>query len=38
MTIPAKYENGILRPLEEVTIWDSAMVEVAHARWRRPES
>ena len=28
MTIPAKYENGIFRPLEEVQIKEGTIVEV----------
>ena len=28
MTIPAKYENGIFRPLEKVTIKEGTLVEV----------
>lgn len=28
MTIPAKYENGVFRPLEEVTIKEGTVVEV----------
>ena len=28
MTIPARYENGIFRPLEEVTIEEGTVVEV----------
>jgi predicted DNA-binding antitoxin AbrB/MazE fold protein len=41
MTIPAKYENGVFRPLEEVRIQEGTLVEVnvpveLHAR--RPGS
>jgi hypothetical protein len=28
MTIPAKYENGVFRPLEEVRIEEGTLVEV----------
>jgi hypothetical protein len=28
MTIPAKYENGVFRPLEEVAIKEGTVVEV----------
>lgn len=28
MTIPAKYENGVFRPLEDVTIKEGTVVEV----------
>ena len=28
MTIPAKYENGVFRPLEEVQIKEGTLVEV----------
>ena len=28
MTIPAKYENGVFKPLEEVTIQEGTVVEV----------
>jgi predicted DNA-binding antitoxin AbrB/MazE fold protein len=28
MTIPAKYENGVSRPLEDVTIKEGTVVEV----------
>jgi hypothetical protein len=28
MTIPARYENGVFRPLQEVTIEEGAVVQV----------
>ena len=28
MTIPAKYENGVFRPLEEVTIKEGTVVQI----------
>ncbi len=28
MTIPAKYENGVFRPLEDVTIKEGTLVQV----------
>jgi len=39
MTIPAKYENGVFRPLQEVRIQEGTLVEVnvpVEAPARRP--
>lgn len=41
MTIPAKYENGVFRPLQEVRIQEGTLVEVnvpAQPPTRRPRS
>ncbi len=41
MTIPAKYENGVFRPLQEVRIREGTLVEVnvpAEAPARSPHS
>jgi hypothetical protein len=41
MTIPAKYENGVFRPLQEVRIQEGTLVEVnvpADAPPRKPHS
>jgi hypothetical protein len=41
MTIPAKYENGVFRPLQEVRIEEGTLVEVnvpVEASTRKPHS
>jgi len=41
MTIPAKYENGVFRPLQEVRIQEGTLVEVnvpVEAPARKPRS
>ena len=41
MTIPARYENGVFRPLQDVAIKEGAVVEVhlpAEAPAKRPRS
>jgi predicted DNA-binding antitoxin AbrB/MazE fold protein len=43
MTIPAKYENGVFRPLDDVTIKEGTVVEVhvpsdSESAVRRPRS
>jgi predicted DNA-binding antitoxin AbrB/MazE fold protein len=36
MTIPAKYENGVFRPLEDVQIEEGTVVEVLVPAKQRP--